>query len=240
MQIQSITNQAATQLTPPKKSQLAVKVRGEQQDRHADAAFDPHLLNKIELSRNSYKEELALLRARESKKESQRAAIDDLENRLLHMESILYQVAATMAFDADSFEVLQKRIAAELKGTAELIGKVELKELEESGLKHLADNSSSLNLNSPEDVAQLRETVKSASQQVQHLKENAASSAAEKRTGKTLEIAQQNAEAVLTDYDPQAAMEQAKSAAQFLREQNSQLMKAQGNINQQSVIDLLA
>jgi len=106
MQIQSPNPVGPESNELQKRNGLAVRVKSDQKTRPSEAVDNPLGRDKIEISKNSLAEELSLLKQKQERKESNRALIDDLQNRLLRMESILYQAVTKLDFEklSEGFE----------------------------------------------------------------------------------------------------------------------------------------
>jgi hypothetical protein len=239
MQIQSPNPVGPESNELQKRNGLAVRVKSDQKTRPSEAVDNPLGRDKIELSKKSLAEELSLLKQKQERKESNRALIDDLQNRLLRMESILYQAAASVSFDADSLQIMQKRISKELKGAQEVFRKVELPGMTKMDFEKLAEGVEKVKLNSDREVQKLREKVHAAFKEVEDIKNRQKTSEDDKKTSKALEIAHQNTAAALSNYNPRDIFARADSVAQALRENNPETSRAHGQIDHQSVISLL-
>ncbi len=222
------------------KSGLAIKLNKEQKPSQNKEVENPHRQDKLELTSSSLKEEIALVKSQEYKQQARKAALDDLEHRLLQIESVLYQVAATLSFDADSMEAIQKKIARELSGMQNIIGGVDLPGIEKVDLKLLAEESQKVKLDSSESVAKLRKDLGQATEAVKELKEQAElTGTSDGATGKRLEIAHQNTQAALSTYNPSDIVGQADNVARALKEQGGQAFAAHARLDYKSVINLV-
>jgi hypothetical protein len=222
-----------------KKNGLAVKIKADQKSGDPDLVKNPKGQDKIELSNASLKEELALVKSQEQQREAGKKVLDDLHNRLLQMESILHQVAATISFDADSLREIQKHIKSELRGTKEILKKVELPGITKLNLEDIGLESSPAKVESREDLENTGKMFGDAAAAVEKIREQAAATENELRTGKALEVAHQNTEAALSTYNPREIFAQADNVAQRLREQGGQALKVHSAISYRNVINLI-
>jgi chromosome segregation ATPase len=240
MQIQSPNPVGPERVELQKRTELAVRVKSDQKTRPSEAVDNPLGRDKIELSKSSLAEELSLLKQKQEQKESNRALIDDLQNSLLRMESILYQAAASISFDADSLQVMQKRISKELKGAQEVFSKVDLPGLTKFDFEKLSESVEKAKLNSDREVEKLQKKIHAASKEVEDIKNRLKTSEDDERTSKALEIAHQNTAAALSNYNPRDIFAHADSVATALRENNPEISRAHGQIDHQAVISLVS
>jgi uncharacterized protein YdaU (DUF1376 family) len=238
-EIQSITGAGHLNRDIVKKAGLTVKVKEKPEAEISDVVKNPFSQDKIILSHKSLKEELALLKSQEQKKESSRAAIDDLKSRLLQIESVLHQVAATLSFDADSLEEIQKRIMNEINASKMIMKRIDLPGLKEFNLESIGLDPNLFHIKSEEDLDRAREALAAAAGSVEKLRDLATTTDSERRTGQVLEVAHQNTAAALSTYDPQAVFARADNVAQTLRDESAAALKAHSGVNYQGVINLI-
>jgi len=120
-------------------SQSAVTV-GSNSEKTADYLYDPLFSDKVNASRNSINEELNLLsemnrnpeNAGQPDKQQEPSAaavsLETLKRSLLRIKSLLYQVASVTAADPDTLEVIQRKLADELRGYEKAVADVDLPE----------------------------------------------------------------------------------------------------------------
>jgi len=239
-QIHSILPPAIAGTEQPSKKGLAIRIGSESQKGPSHEVENPMGRDKIELSKRSLAEELSILKQREEQKEVSKARLDDLHDRLLRMESVLYQVAASVSFDADSLEKMHRRIVRELEGSKRLIGEIKLPELKPVALERLSEQIEKVNPRSREDLEELSEIMETASKAVAKMKSQAEISEDELRTSKALEIAHQNTSAALSNYNHKDIFAHADNVARTFRENSSEAIHAHRRIDHQSVINLVS
>jgi hypothetical protein len=222
-----------------KKSGLAIKVKSDQKSGDPDLVKNPKGQDKIELSQASLKEELALIKSQEQQKQAGQKVLDDLHNRLLQMQSVLHQVAATLSFDADSLKEIQKHIKAEIRGSQEILKRVELPGIKKLDLEAIGLDSSEAKVESREDIEKTGEMFGAAARAVGKIRDQISVTENELRTGKALEIAHQNTKAALSTYNPREVFAQADSVAQKLREQGGEALRVHSAISYKNVINLI-
>jgi len=231
-QIQATNIARSVGIETQKKNGLAVKVKSERQKKTAEDVQNPKGRDKIELSRASFAEELALLKSKE-KSDPRREALDDLQSRLSKAQMVLYQAAAVVAFDPESLKIVQKKVTEELEQAHKTLTKVELPELEQ-----LPPKAEDVNLKSEDDLRDVRQRVTVAAEAVDKLKDQFVASDDDERTGKTLEVAHQNTSAALSNYNPGDIFKHADMVAQSLNE-NADTSVVHGKLGYQSVFNLL-
>jgi len=236
MQINSLNSAAGGAGELLQKSGVAIKLNKNQKPSQNKEVENPPGHDKLELSSSSLKEEIALVKSREHKQQANRANLDDLEHRLLQMESVLYQVAATLSFDADSMEAIQRKIARELSGMQKVISGVDLPGIEKVDLKLLSEESGSVKLDSGESVEHFREVVGQTTAAVREIKQQVELSGPNSDVGKRLEIAHQNTQAALSAYNPGDIVSHADNMARTIKEQ---AFAVQQDPDQKSSINLL-
>ncbi len=222
-----------------KKSGLAVKIKSDRDNIDPDLVKNPKGQDKIELSRASLKEELALVKSQEQQKQAGKKMLDDLHNRLLQMESVLHQVAATISFDADSLKEIQKNIESEIRGSREILKKVDLPGIKELNLEAIGLNAEPTKIESSKDLENAQKMFRAAADAVAVIRDQATVTQNELRTGKALEIAHQNTKAALSTYNPKEAFAQADNVAQKLREQGGEALSIHSAISYKNVINLI-
>lgn len=225
----------------PQKSQVAVKLKQNPLPDSEEDLRNPFEADKLELSLNSFKEERALLKSKEQNHVQTRSSLDIIRNNLLRAESLLYQVMATGAFDQDSLEAVQRRIARELSGVDVHFKKVDLPGLTARDVPQQLREPEKIELESYSDVKQLSEDIKSASEKVDRVESELQNSSEDDvRVGKLLEVAEQNTAAAISNYDPSDIFKRAENVSQALKQQHPAMLDAHLPINQQAVVDLLA
>jgi hypothetical protein len=232
MQVQSTKVAASVGIEARKKSELAVKVKRDQQKKAAEDVQNPKGRDKIELSRASFAEELALLKARE-KKEPRGESLDDLQSRLSRAHRVLYQAAAVVAFDPESLRIVQDKVTEELEEAHKVLAKIELPEL-----KQLPPKPEDVQLKSEDDLKDVRQQITAASEAVEKLKDKRLAENEDERTGKTLEVAHQNTTAALSNYNPGDIFKHADAVAQSLNADEDTSV-VHGKLGYQTVISLI-
>ena len=213
---------------------ISIKVRKEA-PKPADYLYNPDLADKINISRESIKEELSFLKkadlgVRDGKegdrnpkgRASTASSLDVLERSLARITSLLYQIASVVASDPDSLEALQKKLTDEMRGYEKVFDGIKLVEIPRPDL-NLDDvdvcgkiNAESLNSDS---VAAARETVSAAADAAAHMLSKIEEEEAEQsRTEAVLSTIGQNLAAAESALYPEETMSRAREASLSLRD----------------------
>ncbi|MCK4655468.1 MAG: hypothetical protein KAT85_00500 [candidate division Zixibacteria bacterium] len=221
----------------------------------ADYLYNPDLADKINVSRESIKDEIGLLKEADlgirngqqgdhnpNDEASSASSLDVLERSLIRMTSLLYQIASVVAADPDSLEALQRKLAEELRGYEKVFDSVRLVEIASPDLK-LDDldirgkiNAESLNSKS---VAAARETISAAenvaARMLSQIKEEEAE---QSRTEAVLSTIGQNLAAAESAFYPEETISRAREVSLALRDTILGALGAQAHLNPDDVFML--
>jgi hypothetical protein len=220
--------------------------------RPADYLYNPDLADKINISRESIKEELSLLKeaglgirgVREGdrnpdKRASSASSLDVLKRNMARMTSLLYQIASVIAADPDSLEALQKKLAEELRGYERVFDSVKLAEIEPPDLKlDDLDISGKIDVEKAdmESVTAARETISAAEDvAVRMLNKIEAYEEEQSRTEAVLSTIGQNLAAAESALYPEETMSRAMDASLSLRGAMLGALGAQAHLNPDDV-----
>jgi len=217
MDVNAVQNTASGKSDQYNRERLTVKLSSVNQHNQSAVIVDPSIAKKLEASKSSISEELNLMNSEKQRREKNQEVLKDFKEQLMQLELILQSAVASLAFDPTSLENARDRIASQLGNNSNRIKFVELPELEQA-LKELnSDNSS---LDNREDTEKLRLTINSAVAEVDRKISQSAGAGRQKQTEKTLQVAHQNADAILSTSNPRDIFSSSDKAAEFLRDNN--------------------
>jgi hypothetical protein len=232
---------------------IGIEVR-EDVSKPADFLYNPDLADKINISRESIKEELSFLKKadfgiRDGQKddrnpigEASSESLDLLKRSLTRMTSLLYQIASVVAADPDSLEALQRKLAGELRGYEEVFDKVKLQEIAGPDLKlddlDVRGKIDAESLNS-ESAAAARETISAAEDIAARMLSQIEDEEAEQsRTEAVLSTIGQNLAAAESAFYPEETMSRAREVSLSLRNTMLGALGAQAHLNPDDVFML--
>lgn len=221
----------------------------------ADYLYNPDLADKINVSRESIKEELSFLKNadlrirdgqegdRNPKEEASSASsVDLLKRSLARITFLLYQIASVVAADPDSLEALQRKLADELRGYERVFDSARLVEIERSDPKlddlDITGKIDTESLNS-ESVAAARETISAAEDVAARMLSQIEEQEAEQsRTEAVLLTIGQNLAAAESAFYPEETMSRAREVSISLRNTMLGALGAQAHLNRDDVFML--
>lgn len=201
----------------------------------ADYLYDPQFYDKLNASRHSINEELILLSElnrksataerhdQQQESASTAASIETLKRSLLRIESLLYQVASVTAADPDSMQVLQRKLADEIRGYETVVASVDLPESSDADftLRKIAisDETGSVQIGQFR-ISEALEEVESAQSTADRflVQFDQTERRDESRTEAALSTADQNMAAAQSTVYPDEILARAKQVAERLRE----------------------
>ncbi len=224
-------------------------------DKPAEYLYNPDLAEKINVSRESIREEMSLLREasfaarlrqREDRPvdEEERASLslDVLKRSLARIKTLLYQVASVAGADPDSLEALQRKLAEELRGYERVFEQIDLKGVEspDLGRDRIAIggkiDAGSVDSESFEDTM---EVISSAEKVVERMLERTQGERSrQSRTEAILSTTDQNLAAAESAFYPQEIMSRAKEASFSLRDRMPEAFTAQAHLRPDQVYGL--
>lgn len=232
MNIGAVQNGAAQ----PNREQISIRIPSESRPDQSGVIVDPSIAKKLEVSKSSIKDELNLMKTEEQRREKNQEMLNDVREQLLKLELMLQTAVASLAFDATSLEHARDRIASQLQDHGGIIKFAQLPELDHAITELNSDNA---NLNNSEHAEKLRLTLNAAVAEVERAISQAGADGPQKKTVKTLQVAHQNAAAVLSTSNPQAVFSSSDKAAEILRENNLST-QLHAKLTPGVVIDLLS
>lgn len=221
----------------------------------ADYLYNPDLAEKINVSRESIKEEMGFLIQTKlgprGEPDAQRAlahekarfsSLDMLKRSLARIESLLYQVASVAASDPDSLEALQRKLLEELRDYTNVFERVELNEIVPPDLNlgnlDIGDKIDADKLNSNSFVAS-RESISLAINTIDRILEHAGIKKPEQSAAEAiLSTADQNLAAAESTLYPQEIMSRAKEASMNVRDRILEAFGAQAHLLPEHVFKL--
>ena len=236
-------------------SQAALTV-GDRSENAADYLYDPLFSDKVNASRRSINEELLLLsemnRNPENAEQSDQqqpsssiaTSLETLKRSLLRMKSLLYQVASVTAADPDSIQVLQRKLADELRGYEKAVADIDLPE--SSGVDLTLGRVEISSQADPRETDQVRisdalKDVESAQSNVDRILQqiDRPEPRDESMTEAALSTADQNLAAAESTIYPEKILERAKEVAQILREGLTDAPEVQKSLKPEDVLGLI-
>ncbi|MBU1317980.1 MAG: hypothetical protein KKG33_04685 [candidate division Zixibacteria bacterium] len=236
-------------------SQSAVTV-GNNVEKTADYLYDPLFSEKVNASRHSINEELVLLsemnrnpeNAGHSDEQQGPAAVatslDILERSLLRMKSLLYQVASVTAADPDTLDMLQRKLADELRGYKKAIADVDLPEfsgvdltLNGITIANHADSGETEQVRLSDTLKTVESAVSTADSILLQIKRTGSRN--ESKTEAALSTAGQNMAAAESTIYPEEILARAKEVARSLREEFMDAPELRRSLKPEEVLGLI-
>ena len=236
MDINAVPAAVSDQSVQHDREQLKIKVPKGNQPDQSGVIVDPSIAKKLEASKSSISDELNLMKSEEQRREKNQELLNNLKEQLMQLELMLQSAVASLAFDPTSLENARDRIVSQIQGHEAQIKFVELPELD-LALKSLSSNGTSLD--NQEDVEKLRLTINSAVKEVDRSISQSEETTRQKKTEKALQVAHQNADAVLPTSNPEDLFRSSDKAAEILRDNNFD-PQVHAKLTPGVVIDLLS
>lgn len=222
----------------------------------AEYLYNPEFAEKISIARTSIVEEMNLFQASKSRpnesdqtseeairNQSETSSLEALKRSLTRIESLLYQVASVAAADPESLDVLQQKLADEIRGYKKAFKQVDMHEFEDADIELQTDpaQTDGTRPTDTERYSKLKCEVEEAERFID------AKLAEQRKTGArpvsmteaVLGTAEQNLAAAESTIFPEEIVSRAKEVATMVRERLAEAFPAQGRLQPDEVFKLV-
>ena len=215
MDINSVQTTVPDRTAQYNREKITIKVPSGSQPDQSSVIVDPSMEKKLQASKSSINDELNLMKNEQQRRDKNQEVLNQLKEQLMQLELMLQSAVASISGDPTSLENARDRIAGELGSNA---GKIKFVDLPELDLALSDIDTENLSLSNTSEAEKVRYALNSAVQAVDKAITENGDNVRQTQTEKTLQVAHQNADAVLSTSDPRNIFGSSDKAAELLRD----------------------